>query len=153
MAIDMDIQYNTTNAGDFAVIQQYDSNDNALTVDVNGVTKPLKDINLLGHDDSFKQNVFGRLMTQNPDWFHQPNIGANLEDLFGMLNNQTSANIGISNIKRSLTYHGLTNLNKLNVKAIPVQRYKILFIITIETYDSLYVTYDYMNSTIEVVEN
>ncbi len=102
-------------------------------IDDNGnqVLKEMKDIALISDISWFKQVVYNRIKTQNPDWYHHPTIGANLEDLIGEQNTRANADIGSYNILKSLTYDGFINPKDANIRSVPVDSNNIIYFIRI----------------------
>lgn len=130
-----------------------DSENNPVLLNINGELKAVKDISLVSDNTADKQNVYCRLMTQNPEWFHHLRIGANLSELVGRINNQESANIGIANISRSLSYDSFLNESEYEIKATPVNKNTVLFIINIykDINYKFFATLDYENGIINVM--
>lgn len=65
------------------------------------------------------QMVMSRVKTSNPDWFHHPRIGADLEELYGEPCTRETAQKGIDQITTSLTYDGYFLPSQVQVEAVP----------------------------------
>lgn len=89
------------------------------------------DLALSYHKDVLKQIVYARVVTQAPDWFIHPKLGGNLEDLIGEPNTRSTAEAGINLINNALTYGDFLKDEEFIVKAIPVNREEVLFIIRV----------------------
>lgn len=151
---DINFLIDTDKAGSFGTYEsQLDSENNPVLLNINGELKAVKDISLVSDNTADKQNVYCRLMTQNPEWFHHLRIGANLSELVGRINNQESANIGIANISRSLSYDSFLNESEYEIKATPVNKNTVLFIINIykDINYKFFATLDYENGIINVM--
>ncbi len=79
-----------------------------------------------------KQIVYSRIITQAPDWFVHPTLGGNLEDLIGEPNTKETAQLGVRAITDALTYDNFLDIGSFTVKAVPVNRDEILFVIRVE---------------------
>lgn len=60
-----------------------------------------------------------RVLTDAPDWFHHPNLGASLSDLFGEPNSEATARDGVDRIVSALTYDGYFSPGEVGVEAVP----------------------------------
>lgn len=78
-----------------------------------------------------KTIIQNRLKTEDPDWFHHANIGANLSDLIGEKNTKETAERGVAMIMKSLTYAGLYKAGDINIRPVPVSLNEIVFFINI----------------------
>lgn len=147
---DINIQIGTSQVGDIQLTASRVDEDGNIVLNEYG--KPLKDIaRTLTNTDWYKQMFYSRLMTQNPDWYHWPNIGANLEDLIGEQNNETNANIGANYIKAAISQYGLLNASDITVKAVPASQNEVVYFIKTGTLpDTIYIAYDYSTGLGEV---
>ncbi len=75
--------------------------------------------------------IKNRIKTENPDWFHHANIGADLSDLIGEPNTRETAERGVGTILRSLTYANLYSEGNIDIKPLPVSDSEIVFFIRI----------------------
>jgi hypothetical protein len=60
-----------------------------------------------------------RVLTDAPDWFHHPELGASLSDLFGEPNSEATARDGTERIVSALTYDGYFSPAEVEVEAVP----------------------------------
>lgn len=81
--------------------------------------------------DVERQLINNRLLTDAPDWFHYPDMGANLSDLVGEPNTQATGMRGEALIQNALIYEGYYNASDVNVRAVPISSEEILFMIFI----------------------
>ena len=102
---------------------------------------PLRDIALHSQRNVIKQNLRGRLKTDNPDWFHHDEIGANLSDLIGEPNTKTTGLKGAEAIKASISYGNYIGIDNINVRPVPVNHSTILFYIELKDNSGLDIEY------------
>lgn len=86
------------------------------------------DFKLISKDDVIIQNVHCRLKSSDPEWLNEI-ICANLEDLFGLPNTRETGQKGEDLIKTALTADGLLLESEIYVKAVPVDRERIVYYI------------------------
>lgn len=96
--------------------------------------REIRDIALSYSLQAEKTIILNRLKTDTPDWFHHPNMGANLSDLVGEPNTRETGLRGAAMITAALTYDNLYETNQLGVRPIPVSANEIIFMITITKY-------------------
>lgn len=84
--------------------------------------------------DALKQIAYTRIRTQAPDWLIHPNMGGNLEDLIGEPNTRNTAQRGVKMIRDALTYGEFLSVGEFTVKAVPVNKEEILFIVRIDNW-------------------
>jgi len=79
-------------------------------------------------------------------------IGANLSELIGRINNRDSAMLGINNISKSLMYDSLLDVSEFEIKATPMDKHTVLFIINIykNVNYKFFAVLDYENGIISV---
>ncbi len=77
------------------------------------------DLALAGEAEEKLQMARCRILTDAPDWFHHPNLGANLSDLFGEPNSVKTAQDGAARIVAALTYDGYFSPSEVDVEAVP----------------------------------
>lgn len=90
-------------------------------------TRPIRDLSEVYRDDFDKQLIHTRVRTENPDWSLYRNIGANLSDLVGQLNNPATAEAGEEMIKESITRGGYFSDEEVFVEGIPVGPNELFF--------------------------
>lgn len=101
------------------------SKDGDLTIDETG------DLALSFDEDCAKDDISVRLLTQNPDWYDYPSIGADLDEMIGEPNDRKTAEEIIKRIRACLTMYNLIPASDLDVVAIPVSQDEVLFYIAI----------------------
>jgi hypothetical protein len=147
---DINIQINSSLEGDITLT--------APKADIEGNTmyneygKEIRDISLINDIEWFKQMIFNRLKTQNPDWFHQPTIGADLEDLIGEQNTREVAEIGRTRIHNALIKDGLVYPQYLTIRAVPVDKNTLMYFINIDKpyRITIYTTFNFTEGIMEV---
>jgi len=80
-----------------------------------------------------QQMIMCRVRTNNPDWFHHPYIGADLDDLYGEPCTRETAQKGIEQITKALTSDGYISRDNLIVEAVPGYKEINFFIYTLDT--------------------
>ncbi len=118
--------------------------------------KPIRSLEYVKKYDTKNQMINVRLKTERSDFYIYPRIGTALSDLVGEPNTRETAQKGVEDIIRALTYDGLVNILNLTVKPIPVNSEEILYLINIvsdfeEPYE-LYVTLNLLKG-VNVVDN
>jgi phage baseplate assembly protein W len=88
-----------------------------------------------------KQTIRNRLKTDAPDWFHHPKMGGNLSDLIGEPNTRATGEKGVQLIKEAISYASYINIDKINVRPVPVSSATILFYIEIKDSTELNLEY------------
>lgn len=91
------------------------------------------DFKLATPKETVTQDIFNRVMTNNPDWYRYPNIAANLEDIFGMDNTFETGQEAINKVENALTKDGRFNSGDLNIDAVPTGKDKLEIFIFINT--------------------
>jgi len=81
-----------------------------------------------------KQVINNRMRTENPEWFHHPEIGPSLSQLIGEPNTRETGEKGKALIVECLTKDGFISPNDLEVNAIPYDIGTILFRVVIQRY-------------------
>lgn len=81
---------------------------------------PVRDIGMVYGEEGDLQLIKSRLQTDSPDWHAFPQLGANLSDLMGLPNIQSTAARLANQIKQSLTYDGAFGQNELSIEVAPV---------------------------------
>lgn len=76
-------------------------------------------------DDS--QQAYIRVMTEPGDFLLYPDLGANLEALYGMPQSEATANLGKEIIQSALNREGRFQGRGITVNAVPTSRYTIRF--------------------------
>lgn len=89
------------------------------------------DIVLASPKQTTEQMVNRRMRTNNPDWFNNYNIGADLEDLRGMKNTRETAELGRAKIIQCLTYDDRFHESDLNIEFAPTGVDEITYYIRI----------------------
>lgn len=108
--------------------------------------KELLDFSLKQDFEETKQMIYSRLKTEKWDWYIYPLIGTALSDLVGQPNTKETAEVGIDNIIKALTYDGLFNALQVEVKAVPVNIDEIVFMVKIQiSINNAYKTYAILN--------
>lgn len=79
----------------------------------------------------YSQQAYIRVMTVTSDFTMYPNIGADLEQLYGMPNTQQTGDFGKQLIMNALTRDGKFNGIPIDVKAVPISLQSIRFDINI----------------------
>lgn len=111
-------------------MSRFNLTDLKLTESGDLVLSPNGDLSLVSDYKFMIQQVRNRLKTTNPDWFYDL-IGADLEDLLGLPNNEETALRGAELIKKALTYDGLLNHDDVYVRSASIDRDRILFFVFI----------------------
>jgi hypothetical protein len=91
----------------------------------------IRDIGLIRSKQSVQQLIYNRLKTDNPEWYHHQQIGANLSDLIGEPNTRETADKGVEYISASLRYKGFLEPGQFSTRAIPVGPNEIMFLLTV----------------------
>ena len=91
------------------------------------------DFKLATPKETVTQDIFNRVMTNNPDWYRYPDIAANLEDIFGMDNTFETGQEAINKVETALTKDGRFNSGDLNIDAVPTGKDKLEIFIFINT--------------------
>ncbi|HLO11235.1 MAG TPA: hypothetical protein VK190_03140 [Pseudoneobacillus sp.] len=115
--------------------------------------KPILDLDIVSNTFCDKQMIYERLMTEQLDWYIYENIGNKLNDLIGQPNTRTTGDLGVKYITDALTYDQFIPINKISVKATPINNNEIVFTVRIqlnenETYNA-YVTLN-LNKGVEI---
>lgn len=76
-----------------------------------------------------RQMIMCRVLTDAPDWFHHPYLGANLEDLQGEQMTDAVLRRGERQIVSALTFDGYFSLAAVKVQGIPSGMHSIDFFI------------------------
>lgn len=115
--------------------------------------KPLLDLDIASGVYCDKQMIRERLTTEQLDWYIYENVGTKLSDLIGKPNTKTTGDLGCKYIIDALTYDGFVPINRITVKATPINFQEIVFTIriqmdTTEIYDA-YITLN-INKGVEI---
>lgn len=78
-----------------------------------------------------RQVISNRLLTEDLEWYHHPEIGPSLSQLKGEPNTRETGNKGIELITECLTKDGFIKEEDLLVRATPINLNTILFYITV----------------------
>lgn len=90
------------------------------------------DFKVASIEETNMQEVYNRIKTNNPEWYRNYNIGADLEDLRGEKNSQRSAEWGREKILNSLTHDGRFSSSDLRIKPVPTGKNELTFYIFID---------------------
>lgn len=101
----------------------------------------IRDVALHVQENVTKQTIRNRLKTDAPDWFHHPKMGGNLSDLIGEPNTRATGEKGVQLIKEAISYASYINVDKINVRPVPVSSATILFYIEIKDSTELNLEY------------
>lgn len=93
------------------------------------------DLGIVQKQEYIAQSVRNRVKISDPEWYDTmiQNIGANLEDLIGLPNNQETAEKGVVQIGDALTRDGLLDSEDIYIRPVPVSRYFIVFYLFVRT--------------------
>jgi hypothetical protein len=92
----------------------------------------IRDMTVASQKNAIKQVLRNRLMTDAPDWYHYPDMGGNMSDLIGEPNTRATAQLGVDNIMKMITYDNYLSPSDVSVKPIPVDTTTILFYIELQ---------------------
>lgn len=129
-----DLQLGTEKINDQGEILYRQADGSISTVYQEGSTS-VQDMAILRGKQALKQNIYNRLRTDNPDWYHHLNIGANLTDLIGEHNTKETADRGAAYISAALTYKGLLQHGQFSIRTIPISANEIMFLLTVTIED------------------
>lgn len=88
----------------------------------------------LAHGPScLEDDIHIRVSTNNPDFYHYPEIGATLDDLKGQPNTREVANIGVEKIRHCLTRDGKIASHDLTIYAAPTSPEELMFYIIVKS--------------------
>jgi len=87
----------------------------------------LVDLLLTADYDSARQDISNRARTQTGDWRSHPQIGGDLELLEGEPNTPQTAQQGVQQLLKTLTYDGRFTATDVEVRAVPTDIYQIDF--------------------------
>lgn len=90
------------------------------------------DFKICDEEDSVIQTVMNRCKTNNPDWFRHYNIGADLEDLRGKVQKNTTAQIGEEKIMEALTHDNRFTSSDIQIEGVPTSINEITYFIFID---------------------
>jgi len=82
--------------------------------------------------DTKMQEVMNRCQTNNPDWFRHYNVGADLEDIRGMVQAEETANLGANKILQALTHDGKFRAENIKIEPVPTDMDEITYFIFID---------------------
>ncbi len=91
------------------------------------------DLAVVHDEDCLEQDIHNRVQTNNPDWFHHPGIGADLEDVKGLPNEEETAEAGATSIYSALTYGGCVAPGDLDIRYAPTGAREITFYNVVDT--------------------
>lgn len=91
-----------------------------------------EDIGVIYELDYVKQQVTNRVRTMNPDWFYDK-IGSDLELILGEPNTITTAEEGLTLIRRCLTFDGFMTNEDIYIKPVPASQESIFYYLFIKT--------------------
>lgn len=115
--------------GDLVLDEPLRNEDGNIIKDKNG--KAIRDIALTEDTESLEQDIYNRIMTNAPEWSLHPEIGGNLEDLIGERNTRENANIGASNIEKTLTFDKRITSEDLSIRAVPTGHDQVTFFLQV----------------------
>jgi hypothetical protein len=78
------------------------------------------------------QQIYIRLMTQPGDFYSYPQLGCNLDMLYGMPQSPETGELGKRIIKQSLSREGVFAGRNISINAVPTSRTSIRFDVHIE---------------------
>jgi len=84
---------------------------------------------------SLWQEMRTRCQSSFKDWALHPEIGANLEELLGEMNNKRTAEEGRTRIMSALTLGGFLPRESIRIRYLPVSRHKLFYDITVTVTD------------------
>ena len=119
----MSLLYNGDEGGDLQLSAPFTNKNGEVVADL-----------ALAYGNQVTRNiVYTRIRTQAPNWFLHPTLGGNLEDLVGEPNTKDTAQRGVTFITNALMYDNFLEEDRFTVRAIPVNREEILFVIVINS--------------------
>ena len=83
--------------------------------------------------DCDKESILARLRTNNPEWYHHPSIGADIDTMVGEPNTLAVAQATTKKIVSCLTYDGFISPSSLVVTPIPISATQIIYHIALLT--------------------
>lgn len=110
---------------------QYNKADLDLSADGDLIVDETGDLELALDEACARDDILVRLLTQNPDWYDYPSIGADLDEMIGEPNDRITAEEIVRRIKASLTMYGLISPSELDVVPIPISQEEVMFFIAI----------------------
>lgn len=81
--------------------------------------------------DCDKESILARLRTNNPEWYHHPSIGADIDTMVGEPNTLAVAQATTKKIVSCLTYDGFISPSSLVVTPIPISATQIIYHIAV----------------------
>jgi len=111
----------------------YDEQTIEMTNDGDLVLNSSGDLKLASAQRTLEQNTLFRVLTDFADFYLHPEYGADLGELIGEQNTRENAEIGQDSIFKVLTQDGLVNPGDLRIRAVPINLYRLVFAIFINT--------------------
>ena len=105
--------------------------DDSITTEKGFDGKEIKDVETCFGTDIHKTIILNRLKTDNPDWFHHIQMGADLSDLIGEFNTRETGELGAEKIRKALQYGNSFGGLPISVRPIPISPEEIMFSIDI----------------------
>lgn len=78
---------------------------------------------------AYFQEIRTRARSDFKDWALHPQLGANLHELIGNINNKLTAEEGRNRIVASMTYGGFLRREQVNVRYIPISKHQLVYFI------------------------
>lgn len=98
-----------------------------ITSDVTENTIPIRDLDIAYGEEADLQLIKTRFRTDAPDWLTYPNLGANISELAGELNNEKTALKGKAMILSALTDDQAFQTEELEIDYAPVSISEIIY--------------------------
>lgn len=74
-----------------------------------------------------KESIMARLRTENPDWYHHPSIGADIDTFVGEPNTEETAIKVVASIMSCLTYDDFLLPSMIVVTPIPISPTQVIY--------------------------
>ena len=81
------------------------------------------------------QDIYIRVFTETTDFAPYPELGADISDLKGMFNEESTAQLGVDKLIYAMTRDGRFTMSDVSVDVVPLSSEQLLFYITLHTDD------------------